>query len=106
MTPRQILQVAIQTAASRGFELRSWWEEYMEGPVPPTPRTAAAALLWQHDWLKLLFSYQFARPLFGDDARDDPEGSLPDWQYHLRELAVLGVEDERLAYLAGYLRRF
>ena len=39
--------------------------------------------------------------LFGDDARDDPEGSLPDWQYHLRELAALGVEDERLAYLNG-----
>ena len=106
MTPRQILQVAIQTTASRGFDLRPWWEEYMVGPVPPTPRTAVAALLRQHDWLKLVFSYPFARALFGDEARDDPEGSLPDWQYHLRELAVLGVEDERLAYLAGYLRRF
>ena len=106
MTPRQILQVAIQTTASRGFDLRSWWEEYMVGPVPPTPRTTAGALLRHHDWLKLVFSYPFARALFGDEARDDPEGSLPDWQYHLRELAVLGVEDERLAYLAGYLRRF
>ena len=105
MTPRQILQVALQTAARRGFDLRSWWEGYMAGPVPPTPRTAAGALLRQHDWLKLVFSYPFARALFGDEARDDPEGSLPDWQYHLRELAVLGVEDERLAYLAGYLRR-
>jgi hypothetical protein len=94
---RQILQVAIQTAASRGFDLRSCWEEYMEGPAPPTPRTVAAALLRHHDWLKLLFSYPFARSLFGDD----PEGSLPDWQYYLRELAALG-----LAYvLEGYLRR-
>ena len=105
MTPRQILQVAIQTAASRGFDLPSWWEEYMEGRAPPTPRTAAGALLPHHDWLKLLFSYPFARALFGDEARDDPEGSLPDWQYHLRELAVLSVEDERLAYLQWYLRR-
>jgi hypothetical protein len=105
VTPRQILQVAIQTAASRGFHLRSWWEHYMAGSVPPTPRTAAGMLLRQHDWLKLVFSYAFARALFGDEARDDPEGSLPDWQYHLRELAALGVEDERLAYLAGYLRR-
>ena len=105
MTPRQILQVALQMAASRGFALRSWWEEYMEGPVPPTPRAVVARLLRQHDWLKLVFSYPFARALFGDEARDDPEGSLPDWQYHLRELAALGVEDERLAYLAGYLRR-
>ncbi len=105
MTPRQILQVAIQTAANRGFDLRSWWEEYMAGPAPPTPRTVAGVLLRHHDWLKLVFSYAFARALFGDEARDDPEGSLPDWQYHLRELAALGVEDERLAYLAGYLRR-
>ena len=105
MTPRQILQVAIQMAASRGFDLPSWWEGYMEGRAPPTPRTAAGALLPHHDWLKLLFSYPFARALFGDEARDDPEGSLPDWQYHLRELAVLGVEDERLAYLQWYLRR-
>ena len=105
MTPRQILQVALQTAVRRGFALRPWWEDYMAGPVPPTPRAAAATLLRQHDWLKLLFSYPFARALFGDEARDDPEGSLPDWQYHLRELAALGVEDERLAYLAGYLRR-
>ncbi len=59
----------------------------------------------QHDWLKLVFSDPFARALFGDEARDDPEGSLPDGPYHLRELAALGVEDERLAYLAGYLRR-
>jgi hypothetical protein len=105
VTPRQILQVAIQTAASRGFELRLWWEEYMAESIPPTPRTVVATLLRQHDWLKLVFSYPFARALFGDEARDDPEGSLPDWQYHLRELAALGVEDERLAYLAGYLRR-
>jgi hypothetical protein len=105
MTPRQVLQVAIQTAARRGFDLHSWWEEYVEGGIPPTPRTVAAALLLHHDWLKLVFSYEFARPLFGDEARDDPEGALPDWQYHLRELAALGVEDERLAYLAGYLRR-
>jgi hypothetical protein len=55
--------------------------------------------------LKLVFSYAFARALLGDEAHDDPEGSLPDWQYHLRELAALGVEDEQLAYLAGYLRR-
>jgi hypothetical protein len=105
VTPRQILQVALQTAASRGFALRSWWEEYMAGPAPATPRAAVAALLRHHDWVKLVFSYPFARLLFGDDARDDPEGSLPDWQYHLRELAALGVEDERLAYLAGHLRR-
>ena len=63
MTPRQVLQVAIQMAASRGFDLRSWWAEYMAGPVPPTPRTAAGALLRQHDWLKLVFSYPFARAL-------------------------------------------
>ena len=77
----------------------------MAGPVPPTPRAVVARLLRQHDWLKLVFSYPFARALFGDEAHDDPEDSLPDWQYHLRELAALGVEDERLAYLAGYLRR-
>ena len=105
MTPRQVLQMAIQTATRRGFDLPAWWVGYMAGPLPPTPRTAAVALLPQHDWLKLVFSYPFARALFGDEAHDDPEGSLPDWQYHLRELAVLGVEDERLAYLAGYLRR-
>jgi hypothetical protein len=45
-------------------------------------------------------------PNIPHEARDDPEGSLPDWQYHLRELAALGVEDERLAYLEAYLRRF
>jgi hypothetical protein len=106
VTPRQVLQVAIQTAASRGFDLRLWWEEYMVGSAPATPRTVAAALLRHHDWLKLVFSYPFARALFGDEARDDPEGSLPDWQYHLRGLTALGVEDERLAYLAGSLRRF
>ena len=105
MTPRQVLQSAIQTATRRGFNLPAWWEGYMAGQLPPTPRTVAVTLLPQHDWLKLVFSYPFARALFGDEARDDPEGSLPDWQYHLRELAVLGVEDERLAYLAGYLRR-
>ena len=77
----------------------------MEGSMPRTPRAAAAALLRQHDWLKLLFSYQFARPLFGGDAIDDPEGSMPDWQYHLRELAALGFDDERLSYLEWYLRR-
>jgi hypothetical protein len=55
--------------------------------------------------LKLVFSYACAWALFGDEARDDPEGSLPDWQDHLRALAALGVEDERLAYLAGSLRR-
>jgi hypothetical protein len=77
----------------------------MAGSAPPTPRSAAAALLPHQDWLKLVFSYPFARPLFGDEALDDPEGALPDWQYHLRELAALGVEDERLAYLQGYLRR-
>jgi hypothetical protein len=105
VTPRQILQVAIQTAASRGFDLPAWWVGYMAGPLPPTPPAAAAALLPHQDWLKLVFSSPFARALFGDEARDDPEGSLPDWQYHLRELAALGVEDERLAYLEGYLRR-
>ncbi|HEX2185178.1 MAG TPA: hypothetical protein VHN78_06715 [Chloroflexota bacterium] len=55
MTPRQVLQSALQTAA---------------------------------------------RALFGDEARDDPASSLPDGQDHLREL------DERLAYLAGSLRRY
>jgi hypothetical protein len=70
MTPRQVLQVAIQTAASRGLDLPSWWEEYMAGPVPPTARTAAAALLRHHDWLKLVFSDPFARALFGDEAHD------------------------------------
>jgi hypothetical protein len=56
-------------------------------------------------WHPSLHSYPFARPLFGVDALDDPEGALPDWQYHLRELAALGFEDERLAYLQWYLRR-
>ncbi len=106
VTPRQILQIAIQTAARRGFDLPSWWAEYIADRVPAMPRPAAGALLRHHDWLKLVFSYPFARPLFGNDARDDPESTLPDWPYHLRELAALGVEDERLAYLAGYLRRF
>ncbi len=103
--PRQVLQVALQTATRRGFDLPAWWEGYMAGPLPPTPRTTAVALLPQHDWLKLVFSYPFARALFGDEAHDDPEGSLPDGQYHLCELAALGVEDERLAYLQWYLRR-
>ncbi len=89
----------------RGFDLLSWWEQYMEGSAPPALRTAAAALLRPHDWLKLLFSYQFAQLLFGRDALDDPEGALPDWQYHLRKLAALGFEDEQLSYLEGYLRR-
>jgi hypothetical protein len=55
--------------------------------------------------LKLGFSYACARALLGDEARGDPDGSLPNWQDPLRELAALGVEDERLAYLAGSLRR-
>jgi hypothetical protein len=61
VTPRQVLQVALQTAANRSFDLRSWWEEYMEGPAPPTSRTVASVLLRHHD-------YPFARALFGDEA--------------------------------------
>jgi hypothetical protein len=105
VTPLEILQAALAKAISMGFVLEDWWEESMAGHVPRTPRTAAVALLPQHDWLKLLFTYEFAWPLFGGEARDDPEGAMPDWQYHLRELAALGFDEERLSYLDWYLRR-
>jgi hypothetical protein len=48
----------------------------------------------------------FKHPLISGRGGRSIWRGLPDWQYHLRELAALGVEDERLTYLAGYLRRF